>query len=52
MNFLDTIAAVSTPQGKGGVAMIRISGDQAIAVASRIFPGKRAEVLMSFRREE
>ena len=41
MNFLDTIAAVSTPQGKGGVAMIRISGDQAIAVASRIFRRKK-----------
>lgn len=37
MNILDTIAAVATPYGKGGVAMIRISGGDAIAVAERIF---------------
>ena len=33
----DTIAAVSTPYGKGGVAVIRLSGDEAFAVAARIF---------------
>lgn len=33
----DTIAAVSTPPGKGGVAMIRISGCDAAAVADRVF---------------
>ncbi len=33
----DTVAAVSTPFGKGGVAVIRLSGDDAIAVAERIF---------------
>ncbi len=32
-----TVAAVSTPKGKGGVAMIRISGNDAIRVASRVF---------------
>jgi tRNA modification GTPase len=32
-----TIAAVSTPRGKGGVAMIRISGDEAHAVAAKMF---------------
>ena len=37
MNLLDTIAAISTPIGKGGVAMIRISGADAVAVASKIF---------------
>lgn len=37
MNILDTIAAVATPYGKGGVAMIRISGGDALAVAERIF---------------
>ncbi len=35
--LFDTIAAVSTPRGKGGVAMIRISGDDALAVAEKIF---------------
>lgn len=33
----DTIAAVSTPFGKGGVALIRLSGEEALAVAERVF---------------
>lgn len=32
-----TIAAISTAHGKGGVAMIRISGDEALNVALRVF---------------
>ncbi len=32
-----TIAAVSTPNAVGGIAVIRISGDMAIAVAEKIF---------------
>ncbi|MBQ8260021.1 MAG: tRNA uridine-5-carboxymethylaminomethyl(34) synthesis GTPase MnmE [Clostridia bacterium] len=32
-----TIAAISTPQGKGGVALVRISGPEANAVGDRIF---------------
>ena len=31
MKLFDTIAAVSTPRGKGGVAVIRISGENAVA---------------------
>ena len=33
----DTVAAVSTPYGKGGVAVIRLSGEDALAVAERVF---------------
>ncbi len=33
----DTVAAVSTPYGKGGVAVIRLSGEDAVAVAERMF---------------
>lgn len=33
----DTVAAVSTPYGKGGVAVIRLSGEQACRVAERVF---------------
>lgn len=33
----DTIAAIATPPGKGGIGIVRISGDQAIALADRIF---------------
>ncbi len=34
---MSTIAAIGTPHGKGGVAMIRISGEDAFSVAERIF---------------
>ena len=37
MIHTDTIAAISTPRGTGGVALIRISGADAITVASRVF---------------
>ena len=33
----DTIAAISTPIGEGGIAIIRVSGPQAFDVADRIF---------------
>ena len=35
--FFDTVAAISTPPGKGGVALIRISGADADKIASRVF---------------
>jgi tRNA modification GTPase len=33
----DTIAAISTPLGEGGIAIIRVSGSMAFAIADRIF---------------
>lgn len=39
-DFLSTIAAVSTPRGKGGIAVIRISGEEAVTVAGRCFSPK------------
>src|SRR6266566_4461520 len=36
----DTIAAISTPVGEGAIALIRVSGVDAIAVADKIFRGK------------
>ncbi len=33
----DTIAAISTPYGKGGVALIRVSGERAVEIADRVF---------------
>ena len=36
-NYANTIAAVSTPPGKGGVAIIRISGEDALNIASKVF---------------
>ena len=35
----DTIAAISTPLGEGAIAIVRFSGDEAIAIADRIFKG-------------
>ena len=37
MIILSTIAAISTPDSTGGIAVIRISGEEAVAVAERIF---------------
>ena len=37
MMCFDTIAAVSTPYGKGGVAVIRVSGEKAIEICERVF---------------
>lgn len=36
----DTIAAISTPPGEGGISIIRISGDQTFSVVTQIFKGK------------
>jgi len=36
-NYANTIAAISTPPGKGGVAIIRISGSDALDIASKVF---------------
>ncbi len=35
----ETIAAVATPPGEGGVAIIRISGKEAVSIAQKIFIG-------------
>ncbi|MCI1891028.1 MAG: tRNA uridine-5-carboxymethylaminomethyl(34) synthesis GTPase MnmE [Schleiferilactobacillus harbinensis] len=36
----DTIAAISTPPGEGGISIVRLSGDEAIQIAQRVFKGK------------
>ncbi len=41
----DTIAAISTPYGRGGISLIRISGSDAIAVADRVFRPKSGRKL-------
>lgn len=37
----DTIAAISTPVGEGGISIIRISGEDAVAVAKRLYHGSK-----------
>jgi tRNA modification GTPase len=41
MNVPDTIAAVSTPPGEGAIALVRVSGANAVGVADKIFHGKQ-----------
>ena len=41
MNLRDTIVAVSTPAGRGGLGIVRISGDQARPIAERILRFER-----------
>lgn len=36
----DTICAISTPPGVGGIAVVRISGPQAITIANSVWNGK------------
>src|SRR5207253_3574419 len=40
MTVADTIAAISTPPGEGAIALVRVSGANAIQVADKIFRGK------------
>jgi tRNA modification GTPase len=40
MTVTDTITAISTPPGEGAIALVRISGADAIEIADKIFRGK------------
>lgn len=40
MDF-DTIAAISTPIGEGGIAIVRVSGPDAISTVDKVYIGKR-----------
>lgn len=41
----DTIAAISTPLGRGGIGIIRLSGSDSIKVADRLFKAKNGDPL-------
>jgi tRNA modification GTPase len=46
----DTIAAIATPLGEGGIGIVRVSGPQAPAILNRVFrPARRALRLESHR---
>ncbi len=38
----DTIAAISTPIGEGGIGIVRLSGRESLAIAKKIFKPKRS----------
>ncbi len=37
----DTIVALATPEGEGGLAVVRLSGPEAVAMAGRVFESRR-----------
>ena len=41
----DTIAAISTPRGKGGVGMIRVSGTRAVEICESVFSPRSSKAL-------
>lgn len=46
MNQTDTIAAIATAFGNSGIGIVRISGDEAVAIADKIFrTGKGRKIL-------
>ena len=47
--FGSTIAAISTARGKGGIAVIRISGDDAITICEKFIFPKRKKALSEIR---
>jgi len=44
---VDTIAAISTPMGEGAIAIIRLSGPDAVQIADRMYKGPKEKKLVS-----
>lgn len=49
LNFDDTIVAISTPIGIGGIGIVRLSGKDAIKIVDRIFVAKTGKRLASIK---
>jgi tRNA modification GTPase len=45
----DTIAAIATPPGEGGIGIVRVSGEQAFPIAERLFRRRGRTPLQSHR---
>lgn len=43
----DTIAAISTPPGEGGVGIVRMSGPEAVPIAARLFRSSRGRDILA-----
>ncbi len=50
MKINDTIAAIATPLGEGGIGIVRLSGDAAKEIVSRIFKPRYAEFPLQSHR--
>ena len=51
--FDDTIAAIATPLGEGGIGIIRISGEKTLEILRKVFvsPSQKAEFFKHFKHE-
>ncbi|MDA9461351.1 GTPase and tRNA-U34 5-formylation enzyme TrmE [Enterococcus mundtii 3F] len=41
----DTIAAISTPPGEGAISIVRLSGDQALTIANKVYQSGNKQLL-------
>lgn len=41
MKLNDTVAAIATAAGEGGIGVIRVSGDEAVAITDKIYRGRK-----------
>ena len=48
-NLKDTIAAISTPIGEGGIGIVRLSGNKALSIADNIFIPKSGRKPSGFK---
>lgn len=49
MKEFDTICAISTAIGEGGIAIIRVSGDNALGIVSKIFRAKNGKDIKAMK---
>lgn len=49
LNLNDTIAAIATPCGEGGIGIVRISGKDALLVADKVFSAKSNKKPSTFK---
>lgn len=47
--MFDTIAAISTPRGEGGIGIVRLSGDESLGILSKIFKPKSKKDVKDIR---
>jgi tRNA modification GTPase len=46
--YQDTIAAISTPLGEGGIGIVRLSGVEARSIAEKVFQGRLSQRRLSY----
>ncbi len=49
MKEFDTIAAIATALGEGGISIIRVSGDKALEIVDKIFKAKNGVNILEMK---